>query len=129
MHDVRCPNGKCYRVSSTHNLQDKAQMVLHVPVNAQVYLLNQRMTAKGTVRRFNSPKLKPGTVYGYMIRVEYMHNGQKLIAEGKQRVRAGDRVEIEASFADGQPQIAQKLGQSGVLDFIVTQPAIQLVQK
>ena len=127
--EVHCPNGNCYRVTSTQDLSQKAQLVLHVPAESQIYMLNQRMTVGGAVRTFNSPKLKEGTVYGYMIRVEYTHNGQKLIAEGKQRVRAGDRIEIEAKFANGELQIAQKPGQQNVLDLTVTQPAIRLAQK
>ncbi|MCA9052997.1 MAG: TIGR03000 domain-containing protein [Planctomycetaceae bacterium] len=126
--EVRCPNGKCYRVTANQALGQKAQLVLHVPAQAQVYLLNQQMTVGGAVRTFNSPKLKEGTVYGYMVRVEYTHNGQKLIAEGKQRVRAGDRIEIEANFDNGDFQIAQKPGQQNVLDFTVTQPAFRLAQ-
>ncbi|MFV0443499.1 MAG: TIGR03000 domain-containing protein [Planctomycetaceae bacterium] len=129
VQQINCPNGQCYRVSAVQAPSDKAQLVLHVPADAEVFLLNQRMTVTGAQRVFNSPKLKTDTVYGYMIRVECVRNGEKLVAEGKQRVRAGDRIEIEAKFDNGEPVIAQKAGQSNVLDFTETQPAFKLAQK
>lgn len=128
-YEINCPNGKCFRVTGAQAPADKAQIVLHVPANADVYLLNQKMSLAGSVRTFNSPKLKADTVYWYTIRVETVVDGRKVVAEGKQRVRMGDRVEIEAKLNGGALEIAQKPGQLKVLDFAVIPTATQLAQK
>lgn len=128
-YEINCPNGKCFRVTAAQAPADKAQIVLHVPANADVYLLNQKMSLAGAVRTFNSPKLKADTVYWYTIRVETVVDGRKVVAEGKQRVRMGDGVEIEAKLNGGALEIAQKPGQLKVLDFAVIPAATQLAQK
>jgi len=87
------------------------------------------MTAAGPVRTFNSPRLQAGTVYAYVIRVECVIDGRKVVAEGKQRVRMGDRVEIEAKLTGDSLQIAQKPGQLSALDFTVLAPATQVAQR
>lgn len=100
--------------------QAYAQMVFHVPADAVVYLVDQKMSNTGDVRTFNSPILKDGKKFGYPIRVELTRNGKTFKAEGTQLVRAGDKVELKIAFNAelGQLSMVQSEGQASVLELV-----------
>jgi uncharacterized protein (TIGR03000 family) len=97
---------------------DRASLVLHVPADATVYMLNQKMTIEGSVRNFVTPKLETGKVYSVNVRVEWERDGQKFVARGKQKIRSGDKVEVEAKLNDAGTSLllAHRDGQKDVLE-------------
>jgi uncharacterized protein (TIGR03000 family) len=84
---------------------DAAQLVLNVPVDAVVYLSNQRMTLDGTVREFTIPGLKAGMEYAYPVRVDLVREGKTFTANADQQVQAGQRLNLVFNQTDGQSQI------------------------
>jgi len=98
---------------------DRAYLVVHVPADATVYMLDQKMTMTGDVRSFVTPKLEPNRVYSVNVRVEWERGGQKYVARGTQKIRPGDKVAVEARLSsDGSTLLlAQKEGQKNVLEF------------
>ena len=86
---------------------DKALFVLRVPDDAVVYFAGQKMTNDGSRRTFVSPELKAGKVYSYDIKVEM--DGEEVA--GRQKIRRGDRVELEVEMADEKLTLKQAAGQ------------------
>ena len=84
-----------------------------------VYLVDQRMTAAGTSRQFNIPKLESGKTYGYPLRVEITRNGQKHVVSATQKIRAGDKVELVCNLEADSLTLAHKNGQTNVLQLTV----------
>ncbi|MCA9082037.1 MAG: TIGR03000 domain-containing protein [Planctomycetaceae bacterium] len=115
--------------SASVQTSGKAQIVLHVPADADVYLVGQKMTTAGELRTFNSPVLEAGKTFGYPIRVELQHEGKTFKAEGKQLVRSGDHVEIKVAFDKelGMLSMVQVEGQASVLELVQLAPASDLV--
>jgi uncharacterized protein (TIGR03000 family) len=80
--------------------------VLNVPVDAVVYLSNQRMTLEGSVREYTVPELKAGLEYSYPVRVEMVRDGRTFSANSDQQIRAGQRLNLVFSqTAAGQSAI------------------------
>lgn len=71
-----------------------AILVVKVPKDATVYLVDQKMTLTGTERRFRIPLADPGKEYTYPIRIEVVRNGQTLVSHSEQKVRGGQQVEL-----------------------------------
>ncbi len=71
-----------------------AVLVVKVPKDATVYLVDQKMTLTGTERRFRIPLADPGKEYTYPIRIEVVRNGQTLVSHSEQKVRGGQQVEL-----------------------------------
>jgi len=126
-----CPNGLCPRVTEVQQLDpEKARVTLHVPENAVVYLVNQKMSITGTVRQFNLPKLAEGKTYEYPIRVEIKQDGKTHQVDGFQSIRRGDVVELvcKVNAEKSEVTMAQKEGQKNVLDLRIV-PSVNLVSK
>ncbi|MGE0610103.1 MAG: TIGR03000 domain-containing protein [Pirellulales bacterium] len=106
-----------------------ARLVLNVPADAVVYLVDQRMTAAGTVRQYNVPKLKVGKTYGYPLRVEIVRNGQKHVIEATQKIRQGDKVEMVCDLEFGALTLSHKEGQKNVLELTLHKAVPKIARK
>lgn len=97
---------------------DRASLVLHVPADATVYMLDQKMTINGSIRNFVTPKLEKDKVYSVNVRVEWQRDGEKYVARGKQKIRSGDKVEVEAKLNDAGTSLllAHRDGQKDILE-------------
>lgn len=82
----------------------RMRLTLHVPEDADVYLVGQKMTMTGETRTFESPELQSGQSYVYPIRIEVVRNGETIAVEHQQVVRAGDNLELE--FVEQSNEIA-----------------------
>ncbi|AMV20487.1 hypothetical protein VT03_21495 [Planctomyces sp. SH-PL14] len=85
--------------------QVKAQLVMHVPESADVYMLDRKMSLTGETRKFVTPQLEAGRVYTLTIRVEWQKDGVSYVAQGQQKVRGGDRFELEARLNDAGSEL------------------------
>jgi len=126
-----CPNGICPRVSQIQQLDpEKARVTLHVPENAVVYLVNQKMSITGTVRQFNLPKLAEGKKYDYPIRVEITQDGKTHKVDAFQSVARGDVIDLVCKLDTSKQEltITKKEGQKEVGELRVV-PTVNLVSK
>ncbi len=82
-----------------------ALLELRVPEDSLVYLGGQQMTLTGHKRIYFSQPLAFGKTYSYSIEVETMRDGRTLKGSTLQRLKAGDVVQIEASFEDGNHKL------------------------
>lgn len=71
-----------------------AILVVRVPQDATVYLVDQKMTLTGTERRYRIPLADPGKEYTYPIRIEVVRDGKTLVSRSEQKVRGGQRFEV-----------------------------------
>jgi uncharacterized protein (TIGR03000 family) len=55
---------------------DTAQLVAHLPEDAPLWVQGVAMRQRGTMRRFESPPLKPGHRYTYTARVVWFEDGR-----------------------------------------------------
>ena len=91
---------------------NKALFVLNVPAEAVVYFAGQKMDNEGSRRTFVSPTLKTGKVYSYDIKV--VVDGETVA--GKQKIRGGDRIELDVQM-DGEALVMQQAdGQDDLLE-------------
>lgn len=72
----------------------RATLELQVPSNAVVYLMNQKMTITGEVRRFTVPLTSTDRVYDYQVRVEVLENGKTSEASTSLKIKAGANVKL-----------------------------------
>lgn len=84
--------------------RSSAMLVVKVPADAVVYLVDQKMSITGTERRFRIPVADPGKEYTYPIRVEVVRDGKTLVSRSEQKVRGGQRFEfaVAESVDDGE---------------------------
>lgn len=89
---------------------DRGHLMLSVPSDAIVYLVDQRMTMTGPVRRYAVPGLEAGRQYRYPIRVEVVRNGVLFRGVTEPRIQAGQKLELAFREDANQRQIvvAQK---------------------
>lgn len=92
----------------------RASMIVNVPEDAIVYLQDQQMRSEGPVRHYVSPALERGAGYTYTMRVEVERDGRVLSETIRVPVRAGQRVNLNATLAENQ---------AGDLALSVTPPA------
>lgn len=71
-----------------------AYIDLHVPAGASVWAQGVKMETKGTLRRFITPALEPGTNYSYEFRIVYPENGKDVSLVRHISVAAGDRKSL-----------------------------------
>jgi len=84
-----------------------AMLVVTVPADATVYLVDQKMSLTGTERRYRIPLPDPGKEYTYPIRVEVVRDGKTLVSRSEQKVRGGQRFEVAvAEMVDGGELVA-----------------------
>jgi uncharacterized protein (TIGR03000 family) len=79
----------------------RAKVVMQVPEQAKVFLVNQEMTLTGTTRNYSTPELQVGQKYAIPIRVEVQRDGEVLEATATQTVLAGQSLELKVELDDG----------------------------
>lgn len=73
---------------------DKAEIIVHVPLDAEVWIEGVKMKQAGSQRRFISPPLRPNLTYAYEIRATWQENGREVTNVNNVRIQAGDRSSI-----------------------------------
>lgn len=87
--------------------ESKATLVLKVPADASVYLVDRKMNATGQERRFSIPVPEAGRAYTYPIRVEVVRNGKVLTGEVRQQIQGGQELVLTvAGSPDGGDMLA-----------------------
>lgn len=71
-----------------------AILVVKVPADATVYLVDQKMSLTGTERKYRIPLADAGKEYTYQIRVEVVRNGKTLVSRSEQKIRSGQQFEV-----------------------------------
>jgi len=81
-----------------------ATLLVKVPADATVYLMDQKMTLTGTERQYSIPVRQAGVDFTYKIRVEVVRDGKTLVSRSEQQVRAGQQYEVAVTEAveDGE---------------------------
>src|SRR5262249_29968432 len=72
-----------------------AHVTVTVPAGAQVWFDDHPTTTTGSVRRFDSPALKPGSHYSYEVRARWNENGHEVTQTQKVGVAAGAHVDVK----------------------------------
>ena len=85
-----------------------AILVVKVPADATVYLVDQKMTLTGTERRYRIPLADPGKDYTYPIRVEVVRDGKTLVSRSEQKIRGGQRFEIVVAESVNETELVAK---------------------
>ena len=86
----------------------RARIVFELPESAELYLVGEKMDLEGTTRKFVSPKLEEGKTYTYPIKVVWTdEDGQEHTAEGRQKVRVGNRLVLRAEANGGTFRLTQ----------------------
>lgn len=89
----------------------KAGLVMQVPVEAKVFLVNQEMTLQGTTRKYSTPPLEVERSFIIPIRVEVTRDGQTIEATAKQSIRAGQTIQLVVALDnEGKLQITDGAG-------------------
>lgn len=76
----------------------RAQLLLSLPANAQLFIDDQPVKAPAGVQTFDTPALEPDKDYFYMVRIEMIRDGQPLSETRRLIVRAGQVA--RADFKD-----------------------------
>jgi uncharacterized protein (TIGR03000 family) len=85
-----------------------AILVVKVPADATVYLVDQKMTLTGTERRYRIPLADPGKDYTYPIRVEVVRDGKTLVSRSEQKIRGGQRFEVVVAESVNDTELVAK---------------------
>ena len=93
---------------------DRARIVMTLPEEAVVTLVDTPMDGEGEVRVFESPDLVAGKRYAYPIVVRMEVAGEELTAEVTQIVRAGDRIDLAVVPAADRLVVRQVGASAGV---------------
>jgi|GEM_PF-1111234 len=79
-----------------HRPTASATLIVKLPPGATLYVNDQLLPSSSqTVRRFRTPPLPVGQEYAYLLRVEYIRNGQRESLTQKVPFRAGEQVELD----------------------------------
>jgi len=70
---------------------------MNVPADADVYLVDRKMSVRGKERRFRIPTRDSSREYTYPVRVEVIRDGQKIVSESIQRIRGGKQIKVAVS--------------------------------
>ncbi|MFM7037584.1 MAG: TIGR03000 domain-containing protein [Planctomycetaceae bacterium] len=74
-----------------------ATLLVQVPADATVYLMDQKMSLTGTQRQYSIPLQQAGVDFTYRIRVEVVRDGKTLVSSSEQNVRAGQKYVVAVS--------------------------------
>jgi uncharacterized protein (TIGR03000 family) len=73
----------------------RAQLIVNVPADAEIWFEGTKMTSTGSVREFQSPPLTAGTRYTYEVRARWNENGQEVTQTQEVKVTAGANVNVK----------------------------------
>jgi uncharacterized protein (TIGR03000 family) len=76
----------------------KATIVVSLPADATLTVDDNPTTSTSATRVFASPPLQPGKQYTYTLKAEIVRDGQKVVAEKKVPVRAGQESRVTLDF-------------------------------
>jgi uncharacterized protein (TIGR03000 family) len=79
----------------------EAVLVVQLPPDAKLWLNDFASAQTGSQRRFTTPPLQEDASYYYLVRIELVRQGQRLVATKKVSVRPGETSMIE--FPEPQP--------------------------
>jgi uncharacterized protein (TIGR03000 family) len=85
---------------ATPTPDNKAQVTVVVPANAEVWFNGVRMHTTGGVREFDTPPLTPGQDYSYQVHARWTEGGRVIDRTRKVRVRANLQLKVDLT----QPQ-------------------------
>jgi uncharacterized protein (TIGR03000 family) len=74
---------------------NQVSLEVRVPADAEIFVEGEKTAQKGTLRRFVSPPITPGTRYTYEIKAKWMEGGREVDRTRKVDVRAGDRLRVD----------------------------------
>ena len=72
-----------------------AQIMVHVPANAEVWLDGQPTSQRGMERTFVTPRLNSGRTYTYEVKARWMDNGQPVEQTRTVRFQTGQTVHVD----------------------------------
>ena len=72
-----------------------AQVTVDVPANARVWIDGTPTTSRGSVRKFITPPLKPGSRYTYQIKADWNDNGHERTQTQTVEFTAGAHVSVD----------------------------------
>jgi uncharacterized protein (TIGR03000 family) len=75
-----------------------AQVTVRVPKEARLFVDGKQVPQTSTVRKFSTPRLTPGEMYYYTVRVELDRDGKTLSDSKRVIVEAGKKVDL--TFTD-----------------------------
>lgn len=87
--------GTVQAASTSTPVGPSAEIVLHVPPSAAVWVDGIRSQYSGVERRFLTPPLTPGDRYVYDVRAVWTAGGQLIDRRRQLSFRAGDRVVLD----------------------------------
>lgn len=73
---------------------EAAVIEVHVPDGAEIWFSGEKTRLTGTVRRFRSPPLEPGTRYAYDVKARWIEDGKEVERTLHVPVTAGARQQI-----------------------------------
>jgi uncharacterized protein (TIGR03000 family) len=73
----------------------RAQIIVDVPADAEIWFEGTKMTSTGSVREYRSPPLTPGARYTYEVRARWTENGQEVTQTQEVKVAAGANVNVK----------------------------------
>ena len=90
--------------------QARANIVVLVPADAEVFFDGDPTTQKGAERLFLSPPLEVGKEYHYTVRARWTQDGKKVEQTRKFAVRGGGRVRVDflARAAGGNEKLSEE---------------------
>lgn len=88
---------------------DRAQIVVHLPVEAKLTVDNVFCPIQGETRTFNTPVLRDGAQYYYELQITHVRDGQSVTQQKKITMSAGQRIEVDfRPSVEAAPLVAVK---------------------
>jgi uncharacterized protein (TIGR03000 family) len=80
----------------SHTVNEKvAEIVVHLPADAKLYVDNVACPLTSAKRTFKTPELEPGKKYFYILRAEVVQNGQTVSESLRVFLTPGQQVQAE----------------------------------
>lgn len=86
----------------TANRAASAQVTVHLPEEARLYVDGQLVPLRSTKRTFSTPKLEAGRRYYYTLRAEIVRSGETIADSQRVIVEAGKEVEVRFDRLNAQ---------------------------
>ncbi|MBA2227785.1 TIGR03000 domain-containing protein [Thermogemmata fonticola] len=85
---------------SRNSTTASATLIVKLPAGATLFVNDQPLpSSPQTVRRFRTPPLPVGQEYAYLLRVEYVRNGQRESLTQKVPFRPGEQIELDLTHS------------------------------
>jgi uncharacterized protein (TIGR03000 family) len=80
-----------------------AQLTVHVPADADLWVAGVKTTKQGELRTFISPALEAGAIFTYEIHARWKDGGRDVDRTREVNVRCGDRLTVDFVGDGGAP--------------------------